>query len=34
MEEENNKPNGFSYFTLGFSVATLIFQIIVHLKLH
>ena len=27
MEDKNKKPNGFSYFTLGFSTATLIYNI-------
>ncbi len=29
MEEKNNKPNGLSWFSLGFSTATLIFNTIV-----
>ena len=29
MEEENNKPNGFQWFTLGFSICTLIFNTII-----
>lgn len=29
MEEKNNKPNGFQWFALGFSICTLIFNTII-----